>query len=113
MSIILLIRLKYLSTMFGDTDNNRSCWKIPPEFKKPYGYRDDIFHDKMKRLRDVNFTGSAGPSLQGWLCVHPPDPVGHSTVLPDRFIFTGSCTDWFKQVGNAVLPLSGKAVRRV
>jgi len=95
-------------------------WKdLPPEVKGLYGYRDDVFHDKIKKLRRdrPSWTVVAHLYKDGYMYVHPVQPrtitvreAARLQSFPDRFIFRGSRTDQFKQVGNAVPPLMARAV---
>ena len=97
-----------------------SRWKdLPQEIKAMYGYRDDIFTDKFKRLWKNKPAWTITSHLQkdGYLYIHPTQ-VRTITVreaarlqsFPDTFVFEGAKVEQFKQVGNAVPPLLAKVI---
>ena len=107
--------VKVFSTMKEGT-----WWRdLPEDIKKLYGYRDDIFHDKMKRLcrKEPSWTVVAHLYKDGYMYIHPTQArsitvreAARLQSFPDVFIFRGSRTAQFKQVGNAVPPLMARAV---
>lgn len=84
-------------------------------------YRDDVFHDKYRRLvyDRPSPTVVAHLAKDGHMFIHP-DPGQTRTItvreaariqsFPDDFIFYGPRTHQFQHVGNAVPPLLAKYV---
>jgi len=97
-------------------------WRdLPSWLKKMYGYRDDIFQDKMRRLRRnrPSWTITAHLAKDGYMYIHPTQDrtitvreAARLQSFPDTFIFQGSRTDQFRLVGNAVPPLLARSVAR-
>ena len=95
---------------------------LPSEYKR---YRDDIFKDKYRKLyRDrPSWTIEAHIGKDSYRYIYPSlkgQPEPHRTIsvreaarlqgFPDHFRFSGPFTQQFRQIGNAVPPLLGKAV---
>jgi DNA (cytosine-5)-methyltransferase 1 len=84
---------------------------LPDRLKR---YRDDIFHDKYRRLRwrSVSGTITAHLSKDCFTHIHPGQPrtisireAARIQSFPDDFRFSGNIGERFRQIGNAVPPL--------
>lgn len=81
-------------------------------------YRADIFKDKYHRLDpdEPSRSITAHIAKDGYAYIHPSEArtltvreAARIQSFPDRFRFAGTRSDAFKQIGNAVPPLLGKA----
>lgn len=93
------------------------CYKDLPDEYKPY--RDDIFHDRLKRLDPAkpSWTVMAHLEKDGYMYIHPTRnrtitvrEAARLQGFPDTFRFMGSRTQQFRQVGTAVPLLLARAV---
>ena len=91
---------------------------LPDRLKR---YRDDIFDDKYNRLRwdDWSRSITAHIAKDGYWYIHPNEPrtltvreAARIQTFPDDFRFSGSRSDAFRQIGNAVPPVLAETVAR-
>ncbi|WP_102141932.1 DNA cytosine methyltransferase [Mycobacterium hubeiense] len=89
---------------------------LAPEYQR---YRKDIFDDKYKKLdeNDLSRTITAHIAKDGYWYIHPRQPrtltvreAARIQTFPDDFRFAGPPSAAFKQIGNAVPPLIGRAI---
>ena len=82
-------------------------------------YRSDTFVDKYKRLawHDLSRTITAHIAKDGYWYIHPEEnrtltvrEAARIQTFPDRFRFSGTRSDAFRQIGNAVPPLLARSV---
>lgn len=92
---------------------------LPPEIRKILPFREDIFHDRLKRLRldEPSWTVIAHIGMDGYMYIHPTEnrtlsvrEAARIQSFPDDFEFIGNQQETYIQVGNAVPPLLGKAI---
>jgi DNA (cytosine-5)-methyltransferase 1 len=82
-------------------------------------YRTDIFTDKYKRLAwdELSRTITAHIAKDGYWYIHPEQhrtlsirEAARLQTFPDSFRFAGNPSHRYKQIGNAVPPMLGRAV---
>lgn len=92
---------------------------LPPEVRRILPFREDIFHDRLKRLvaDRPSWTVLAHIGMDGYMYIHPSElrtlsvrEAARIQSFPDDFEFIGNQQDTYVQVGNAVPPLLGKAM---
>ena len=90
--------------------------ELPDNLKR---YRDDIFDDKYNRLSwsDLSRSITAHIAKDGYWYIHPEEhrtltvrEAARIQTFPDDFRFSGSRSDAFRLIGNAVPPLLGEVV---
>ncbi|MDZ7578666.1 MAG: DNA (cytosine-5-)-methyltransferase [Candidatus Nanopelagicales bacterium] len=91
---------------------------LPDHLKR---YRDDIFDDKYNQLRWDDFSRSitAHIAKDGYWYIHPKEPrtltvreAARIQTFPDDFRFSGSRSDAFRQIGNAVPPVLAESIAK-
>ena len=82
-------------------------------------YRSDIFTDKYKRLdwNELSRSITAHIAKDGYWYIHPSEPrtlsvreAARIQTFPDSFRFSGTRSDAYRQIGNAVPPKLGQAI---
>jgi DNA (cytosine-5)-methyltransferase 1 len=104
--------------VFQMMDSTTLYSDIPEHLRR---YTTDTFDDKYKRLDwdDVSRSITAHIAKDGYWYIHPEEhrtltvrEAARIQTFPDRFRFSGTRSDAFRQIGNAVPPLLAKAAAR-
>ncbi|MEU9994318.1 DNA (cytosine-5-)-methyltransferase [Streptomyces sp. NPDC050848] len=102
--------------IFSDHMDSRTLYSDLPEEKRRYSA--EHFTDKYKKLAwdERSRSITAHIAKDGYWYIHPEQPrtltvreAARLQTFPDRFRFAGTRSDAFRQIGNAVPPLLGKA----
>jgi DNA (cytosine-5)-methyltransferase 1 len=92
---------------------------LPKEVRSILPFREDIFHDRLKRLvlSKPSWTVIAHIGMDGYMYIHPEEDrtlsvreAARIQSFPDDFEFIGNMREQYIQVGNAVPPLLAKAI---
>jgi DNA (cytosine-5)-methyltransferase 1 len=92
---------------------------LPPKVRKILPFREDIFHDRLKRLdpRKPSWTVLAHIGMDGYMYIHPWEnrtlsvrEAARIQSFPDSFEFLGNMREQYIQVGNAVPPMLAEAI---
>jgi DNA (cytosine-5)-methyltransferase 1 len=92
---------------------------LPEDIRKILPFREDIFHDRLKRLElsKPSWTVLAHIGMDGYMYIHPTEnrtlsvrEAARIQSFHDSFVFIGNMREQYVQVGNAVPPLLGKAL---
>lgn len=94
---------------------------LPKNVRKILPFREDIFHDRLKRLinNKPSWTVIAHIGMDGYMYIHPSEnrtlsvrEAARLQSFPDDFVFTGTQMETYHQVGNAVPVLLSEAIAK-
>lgn len=92
---------------------------LPPKVRQILPFREDIFHDRLKRLSNdqPSWTVIAHIGMDGYMYIHPTETrtlsvreAARIQSFDDKFEFFGNMREQYVQVGNSVPPLLAKAL---
>lgn len=92
---------------------------LPAKVRKILPFREDIFHDRLKRLvpDEPSWTVLAHIGMDGYMYIHPWEDrtlsvreAARLQSFADDFQFSGNMREQYVQVGNAVPPMLAAAI---
>lgn len=92
---------------------------LSPDVRKILPFREDIFHDRLKRLKpdEPSWTVLAHIGMDGYMYIHPWEDrtlsvreAARLQSFDDDFSFIGNMREQYVQVGNAVPPMLASAL---
>ncbi len=107
--------------VFGNMGQGEKWSDLSDADRRKIGYSDKSFNDKWKRLSNAkpSWTVVSHLSKDGYMYVHPVQDrtisvreAARLQSFPDSFVFCGSRSAQFRQVGNAVPPLLAMAIAK-
>ncbi|HJR06619.1 MAG TPA: DNA cytosine methyltransferase [Pyrinomonadaceae bacterium] len=105
--------------VFSFMEQGNRYMDLPEEVRKILPFREDIFHDRLKRLElsKPSWTVLAHIGMDGYMYIHPTADrtlsvreAARIQSFHDSFVFLGNMREQYVQVGNAVPPLLAKAL---
>lgn len=107
--------------LFPHMSQGQKYMDLDPEVRKILPFREDIFHDRLKRLSltKPSWTVLAHIGMDGYMYIHPTEnrtlsvrEAARIQSFPDWFKFVGNMREQYIQVGNAVPPLLANALAK-
>lgn len=105
--------------VFIHMEQGQKYMDLPKEVRQILPFREDIFHDRLKRLNlsKPSWTVLAHIGMDGYMYIHPTEnrtlsvrEAARIQSFKDSFVFTGNMREQYIQVGNAVPPLLAKKI---
>ena len=105
--------------VFSHMKQGQKYMDLPKEVRNILPFREDIFHDRLKRLVNSkpSWTVLAHIGMDGYMYIHPTEKrtisvreAARIQSFPDDFVFAGNQMETYVQVGNAVPVLLAKAI---
>jgi len=107
--------------LFSHLKQGQKYMDLPKKIRKILPFREDIFFDRLKRLREdkPSWTVIAHIGMDGYMYIHPNDnrtlsvrEAARLQSFPDNYYFHGNQTETYHQVGNAVPVLLAEKIAR-